>query len=166
MDERSLFRWILNPWVIGSAFIIALILTIATLAVVWFTRPARSIPAPATAVLNVIPAPTATQPAPTPTPQLSPTPSLPVPPAPAPGEIAVGAYVQIAGTGGDGLRLRTEPGLEGQVRMLGAEAEVFQVSEGPREIDGYTWWYLVGPYDESRRGWAVANYLSVVQNPE
>jgi hypothetical protein len=50
--------------------------------------------------------------------------------------------------------------------MLGAEAEVFQVSDGPREIDGYTWWYLVGPYDESRRGWAVANYLSVVQNPE
>jgi hypothetical protein len=82
-----------------------------------------------------------------------------------PGVIAVGAYVQITGTGGDGLRLRTDPGLNSEVRLLGAEAEVFQVNEGPQEADGYTWWYLVGPYDSSRRGWAVANFLAIVQNP-
>jgi hypothetical protein len=115
--------------------------------------------------LNVIPAPTATVPAPTMTvpPQLTPT-SL-VPPSPPPGVIAVGAYVQISGTGGDGLRLRTEPGLDNEVRILGSESEVFQVEDGPKDIDGYTWWYLVGPYDSSRRGWAVSNYLSVVQSP-
>ena len=73
--------------------------------------------------------------------------------------------MQISGTGGDGLRLRTEPGLESEVRMLGLEAEVFQVKDGPREVDGYNWWYLVAPVDTTRRGWAVANYLAVVQNP-
>jgi len=49
--------------------------------------------------------------------------------------------------------------------LLGSEAEVFRVQDGPREVDGYTWWYLVGPFDETRRGWAVANYLQIVQNP-
>ena len=87
----------------------------------------------------------------------------PFPPA---GVIATGAYVQITGTGGDGLRLRTEPGLNADVRILGAEAEVFLVQDGPRQVDGYTWWYLVGPYDSTRRGWAVSNYLAVVQNPQ
>jgi hypothetical protein len=75
------------------------------------------------------------------------------------------AYVQISGTGGDGLRLRVEPGLKSEVRILGAEDEVFEVKDGPREADGFTWWYLVGPYDQTRRGWAVSNYLQVVQNP-
>jgi hypothetical protein len=51
------------------------------------------------------------------------------------------------------------------VRFLGLEAEVFQVSDGPRQVDGYTWWFLVAPYDASVQGWAVANYLAVVQNP-
>lgn len=73
--------------------------------------------------------------------------------------------MQIVGTGGDGLRLRTEPGLDSQVRLLGAEAEVFQIREGPQDVAGYTWWYLVAPYDESRQGWAVSNYLALIQNP-
>jgi hypothetical protein len=88
-----------------------------------------------------------------------------VPPSPPPGEIAVGAYVQITGTSGAGLRFREQPGLEAPVLMLGAEAEVFKVEQGPQDADGYVWWYLVGPYDPARHGWAVANYLEVVQNP-
>jgi hypothetical protein len=88
-----------------------------------------------------------------------------VPPSPPAGEISIGAYVQILDTGGAGLRLRSEPSLNGQVLLLGSEAEVFEVKDGPVEMDGYTWWYLVGPFDETRRGWAVANYLNLVQNP-
>jgi hypothetical protein len=49
--------------------------------------------------------------------------------------------------------------------MLGVEAEVFQVRDGPRDVDGYVWWFLVAPTDETRGGWAVSNYLAVVQNP-
>ncbi len=86
-------------------------------------------------------------------------------PSPPPGVIAVGDYVQIVGTGGDGLRLRGEPGLAAQVLMLGSESEVFKVDEGPREADGYTWWRLIGPFDTNRGGWAAVNFLQVVQNP-
>ncbi len=73
--------------------------------------------------------------------------------------------MQVVGTGGTGLRLRDEAGLNGKVNTLGGEAEVFQVKDGPKDLDGYTWWYLVGPYDANRRGWAVANYLKIIQNP-
>ena len=93
------------------------------------------------------------------------TPSSEAPPSPVPGLISIGAYVQVGGTGGDGLRLRLAPGLASQVRLLGSEAEVFRVDEGPIEMDGYTWWYLVGPFDESRHGWGVSNYLLQVEKP-
>lgn len=75
--------------------------------------------------------------------------------------------MQISGTGGDGLRLRTGAGLDNEVGFLGLEAEVFQIIDGPQEADGYTWWLLEAPYDEGqqRRGWAVANYLASIQNP-
>jgi hypothetical protein len=69
------------------------------------------------------------------------------------------------GTGGKGLRLRVEPNLEAEVRLLGADDEIFEVQEGPQQSGGYTWWYLVGPYDEARHGWAVEDFLIVVQNP-
>jgi hypothetical protein len=162
----NLLRWIVNPWVVGGAIIFALVMLMATLSLLWFTRPERSSAMPATAILNIIPAPTASQPPATPLPGKTPTPSPPVPPSPMPGVISVGSYVQISGTSGDGLRLRTDPSLDSEVRLLGSESEVFQVKEGPKEVDGYTWWYLVGPYDPSRRGWAVSNYLVVVQNPQ
>lgn len=167
MDIRTLIRWLLNPWVIGAALILGLLLLGATLGLMWYTRPGPQPPAGSTAIMQVVRAPTATPipPTLTPTPDVTPTPSVQVPPAPEPGVIGVGAYVQISGTGGDGLRLRASPGLKSEVRLLGAEAEVFQVSEGPQEADGYTWWYLKGPYDPARQGWAVANFLTAVQGP-
>ena len=76
--------------------------------------------------------------------------------------MGIGAYVQIYGTGGDGLRLRAGPGTDNPPLFLGKESEVFQIKNGPKESGGFTWWYVVAPYDESRKGWAVQNYLSVV----
>lgn len=122
---------------------------------------APTAPAP---TLRVIYAPSATSTA-SPTPRVTPTPTLNVPPAPPPGVLAAGAYVQISGTGGDGLRLRAAAGLNADVRFLGLEAEVFRIVEGPREVDGYVWFNLVAPYDETRTGWAVSNFLAVVQAP-
>lgn len=118
-------------------------------------------PAP---TLMVIYAPSAT-PTASPTPRVTPTPTLNVPPPPPPGVLAPGAYVQISGTGGDGLRLRADAGLNAEVRFLGLEAEVFRISDGPREVDGYVWFNLVAPYDETRTGWAASNFLAVVQAP-
>jgi hypothetical protein len=79
--------------------------------------------------------------------------------------IAVGNYVQISGTEGEGLRIRAEPGLNGDFQFLGYDSEVFIVQDGPREVDGFTWWYLVAPYDETRVGWAAADFLSYVPAP-
>lgn len=165
MNEKSIFRWLINPWVIGGALIFALLLLAVMIGLLLMTRPGPAAARPATAVLNVIPAPTATpRPTITPTLTLTPTPDGATP-APGEGNIQVGSFVQVAGTGGDGLRIRTEPGLISDMRILGAEGETFQVTDGPRQMDGYTWWYLEGAEDTSRSGWAVANYLALVQGP-
>ena len=112
--------------------------------------------------LTVIPAPAATA-----TPRATSTPLIatttPVaPPPPREGVVTVGAYVQIRGTGGDGLRLRAQPGLDAPILALAKEEEVFRVAEGPHSADGYTWWRLEAPDGAPRGGWAVANYLSVL----
>ena len=45
------------------------------------------------------------------------------------------------------------------------EFGIFLVKNGPQQADGYTWWYLVAPYDSTRAGWAAANFLAVVPSP-
>jgi hypothetical protein len=113
--------------------------------------------------LTVIPGPTST-------PDVQPTatldPLLVGTPTPEAGVIAIGGYVQISGTEGEGLRMRSAPGLDSELLFLGYDAEVFEVRDGPQEVDGYTWWYLVAPYDENRAGWAASDYLSVVPGPQ
>lgn len=164
MDSRAISRYIFSPWVIGGSIVVGVSLLCASLTFLSASRSRRNAVPPATAIVNVIPMPSVT-PTSTITPTISPdlTPTLPVPPAA--GDIVIGDYVQVTGTGGDGVRLRSDPGLNGTILFLGLEAEVFQVSDGPRQVDGYTWWFLVAPYDNSVRGWAVANYLAEVQNP-
>ena len=154
---------LINLRVIGGAFVVASCMLLTSLGLLWATRSSSSEIKQSTAVMNLIPAETPATPGGEAPGSASMTQT--VPPSPPPGVIAVGAYVQITGTSGAGLRFREQPGLEAPVLMLGAEAEVFRVEEGPQDADGYVWWYLVGPYDPARRGWAVANYLEVVQNP-
>jgi len=163
MDREALLRYFFNPWVVTGAIGLGLALLCASIFALWVTRAAPTALPPATAVLNVIPIPSPTPILPTPSPTPQSTPSVPLPPASE--AISIGALVQVSGTGGDGLRLRAEPGLNSQVLFLGLESEVFQVSDGPRQADGYTWWLLVAPYDPTLSGWAVANYLVVVQSP-
>lgn len=151
---------------LAGALATAIVLVLSAAIFLAMTRPTEEIPASGTAMVLVIEAPSPT-PSLTPTPRVTATPTRDVPPSPLPGVIAAGAYVQIHGTGGDGLRLRAGAGLDQPVGFLGLESEVFLVVEGPEEKDGYEWWLLESPYDEGqrRRGWAVSNYLSVVQNP-
>ncbi len=80
-------------------------------------------------------------------------------------EIDVGEWVIVADTDGDRLRIRTQPGLSSEVEFLAYENDVFQVEGGPEDRDGYVWWFLVNPYDSSKSGWAVANYLRRMENP-
>jgi hypothetical protein len=154
-----------NIWVIGGAVLTALMLFAVTILLLWSLRVEPDVSTPATAMLNVIYLPTSTPTVITPTPAVDTPATEPAPPSPPPGIITLGAFVQITGTGGDGLRLRSEPSLQSDVLILGLESEVFQVQEGPRSGDGYTWWFLVAPYEDTVGGWAAANFLEVVQNP-
>jgi hypothetical protein len=157
MDVREIF----NRWVILGALLLAGMLLLMTAIAVGLTSARRPsdvgfVPADVT----VIPAPTGTSGAP-PTPTIDPFAS---PTSPA--GIAIGNYVQITGTEGQGLRIRAEPGLAGEFQFLAYDAEVFVVQDGPREVDGYVWWYLSAPYDETRVGWAAADFLSYIPAPE
>ncbi len=142
-------------WV-GALAVACLLVTIGGSAVLF--RPAAAGTAtPFPLPVTIIPAPTST---PRPTPTLDPLAQLTV--TAQPDQIAPGRYVQIGGTGGDGLRLRAAPGLDGTPLFLGFDAEVFEVRDGPQVADGYTWWFIVSPYDEKRSGWAAADYLEVI----
>lgn len=125
-----------------------------------FLRPGVSAAEEVTAVYTLIPAPTftglpgvlqASTSTPTTDPLLNPT------------GIRVGGYVQVFGTGGEGLRLRAKPGTSSPVMFLAMEEEVFQVLDGPIPAGNYVWWFLQAPYDKNRNGWAAADFLKIVE---
>lgn len=152
-------------WILLGAIILAGILYIGFIIFVSSLRPASpSDYTFSTAVITIIPAPTLTSVIVIPTSeQPTPTATLQVP-VPT-GGISVGTYVKITGTNGNGLNLRTAPGTTSPIRFLGMDDEVFQVKDGPKQVDNLIWWYLQAPYDTTRNGWAAANYLTVIQNP-
>ena len=96
------------------------------------------------------------EPAPTKTPEQPPLPQ---------DSFQHGQLVTVFGTGGDGLRLRNQPNLNGVIGFLALENEVFRVNDGPVYSDGYMWWYLINPYDNNKAGWGVANYLRSLDSP-
>ena len=151
----------LNRWVIFGALGFAAILLLITLIIIGWMSPRFSPDVGfAPADLTMIPAPTHT-----PNVTAVPTTDPFVTPTLDPTSINIDGYVQITGTEGEGLRIRLAPGLGGETVFRGEEAEVFIVKDGPQSVDGYTWWYLVAPYDETRAGWAAADFLAVVPSP-
>ncbi len=151
----------LNRFVIIGTICFAGILLIATLILIGWTSPRFSPEVGfAPADLTMIPAPTHT-----PNVTLMPVADLNVTPTLIPGAIGIGGYVQISNTDGEGLRVRSAPGLNGDTVFFASESEVFAVRDGPQTADNYTWWYLVASYDETRAGWAVADFLAVVPSP-
>jgi hypothetical protein len=111
---------------------------------------------------TIIPGPTSTVYSPTATATRVPTATSNLPAAPLPGMIGVGVSVQITGTEGSGLNIRSQPGLGTDIRFVALDSEIFEVRDGPQVVDEITWWLLVTPLDENRSGWAAANYLSLV----
>lgn len=126
------------------------------------TRAAGAAQQAAPPALIRIPRPTATaSPAPTALAPDTPTPEVPGPT----GVIQVGDLIEVFGTSGNGVRLRSAPTLDGTVNGLGMDSDVFQVEDGPVEAEGHVWWFLVNPYDTTRQGWAVADYVRSLQGP-
>jgi len=156
MNVRQLF----NRWVIlGALGFAGLLILITAISIGLTSSPQTADVGFAPADVTVIAAPTVTSSAP-------PTPTIdPFAPTVAPTGIALGNYVQITGTDGEGLRIRSEPGLNSNPEFLGFDSEVFIVQDGPRTVDGFVWWYLVAPYDQSRAGWAASDFLSYIPAP-
>lgn len=157
--RKSKFNFSL--WIIPVGLGIGVVLFAVLITAANFLQPESEKTQKATAVLTIIYAPTST---PVFFSTLAVTPSattgtsgLTI------GGIGQGMFVQITGTGGTGLRLRKDPGTNAEILFLGYESEVFKVMDGPKELDGYIWWYLTAPYDANRSGWAASNYLSVIE---
>ena len=160
-DSLGYIPW----WLLAVVAVLFFMAAIVLVGVVSLTRTA-DLPQP-TATVMLVTAPassivtTATIQSPPTTEATEPTST---PPPPPPGQVTIGSYVQVTGTGDDGfLNLRAEPSLKSQVQYLALEREVFQVQAGPTEANGFVWWYLIDPATNTRSGWAVQNYLQVVE---
>jgi len=149
---------LLNPWVIAGAIFIASVLLVVTFLAAGSVNPPDQLTYSGEAALTVLPVPTQKPTVVPPTPALSAT-------LETNGSIQIGGYVKISGTESEGLRFRGDPSLNGEIVYLGYEDEVFLVKDGPEDQDGYLWWYLEAPLNETRFGWAVSNYLQPAQNP-
>jgi hypothetical protein len=167
MNQSSWMKNIFNVWVwLGGIVLAGIVLVCVGLlittihptqskAFIYSTPVVTKIPAPT--FTPVLAAPTAID---TSTPETSPNPSQPG------GPIKIGIYVQILGTNGDGLRIRSGAGTSNSTRFIGMDSEVFLVKDGPVEVDNLTWWLLEAPYDKSRTGWAAGSYLGLVKAPQ
>ncbi len=127
---------LINIWTIAGALLVAGCLLLTTLLLIGWMRPHQGgdlgfVPADVT----VIPPSTAT-PSPAPTPSPAGTPGL------SNGEIGIGAYVQITGTEGAGLRIRSAPGLNSDTVFRGRGSRDVQ---GAGWTQGCRWAYLVVP---------------------
>jgi len=162
----KIFRYIFNFKVLLGATVFGVGVFAVLVWVLWSAKTNDTAQVPATAILKIIEAPTQTPPGIriTPTPTQAPTTASQATPAPS-GDIAIGDYVQVSGTGGDGLRLHNNAGVSTKVNYVAKESEVFIVKDGPIDADGFVWWELEDPYNNNTVGWGVANYLAVLQNP-
>jgi len=159
IDYARLF----TPKVFAGAIGVALFLLIVTFVWIELSAPPASNPAGMLAVVTTIALPPATS-APAATPTFDPYAPTPTPTA-MPGQIDIGAYVQITGTQGQGLRIRSDPGLNSKQLFLGFDTEAYTVIEGPRDADGYTWYRITAINDQTREGWAASNFLTLIPKP-
>jgi hypothetical protein len=99
---------------------------------------------------------------PTLTPTVISTATIGVRPSPLPGTIGIGGYVQVFGTDGTSLNIRSSSGLNGNIVFQALDGELFVIEDGPVVSDNYTWWKIKSSVDANRTGWAVDNYLAPI----
>ena len=157
------FDRLFTPKVFIGAVVVAVSLLVLTFGWILLSAPPAPNASGLMAKVTDIPMPSAT-PAPAASPTFDPYASTPTPTL-SPGQFSVGQFVQISGTQGLGLRIRSEPGLNGTQLFLGFDTEAYTVLDGPREVDGYAWYYLAAINDQKRTGWAASNFLTLIPAP-
>jgi hypothetical protein len=157
---RKLWSLVWSGPVIAGSILVAAVLLLALVAYLYFLPPPDDYGTEPTASIYVIEGPTAT---------LIPPTLTPAPPATATPEIVtdtkinIGSLVQIFGTDGEGLNLRSEPNTSAPIQFLGYDLELFEVVDGPVQAEGYWWWFLETPVEKTRSGWAVELYLDLIE---
>jgi hypothetical protein len=68
-------------------------------------------------------------------------------------ELEIGGKATIATSNGDSLNVRSDAGTAYEIRAKARPGTVVDVINGPRDADGFTWWYIELP--DGRAGWAV-----------
>ncbi len=71
--------------------------------------------------------------------------------------LQTGSFARVTGTGAYGLRMRFGPGLDFVTIRFADEGETLEVTGGPEQSDGLTWWRLRD--DQGNIGWGAAEYL-------
>ena len=142
-----------------------MLLLCGSLAYILLMRPAAAASSnldAATSALTIIPAPSST-PLPLP-PTLTPLPPTPL--ALRDSRAGSDRHRRLCAThhGGVGSPSAHEPGLNADF-FSAFDSEVFLVTKGPQQADGYTWWYLTASYDAARSGWAAQDFLAVIPSP-
>ncbi|MGB7338190.1 MAG: hypothetical protein WBC91_04795 [Phototrophicaceae bacterium] len=86
----------------------------------------------------------------------------PVQISPTPAAIRIGSVVIVDGVDLNTLNVRNIASLtDSSILFRAAEAEIFNIVDGPAQSDGFTWWQIQDPNDVNRIGWAVSNFLTV-----
>ena len=70
-------------------------------------------------------------------------------------DLEIGGKATIGTSNGDSLNVRSDAGTAFEIRAKARPGTVVDVVDGPRDADGFTWWYIELP--DGRAGWAVAS---------
>jgi hypothetical protein len=162
-SRKSGKKSIFNPITLMTSLILIIGMILMSLVVIFLARdPQLNVNTPLELTKVSAFTPTSRIVSPTSTPSPTPTSIFFLPE----GVIGVGAYVQVSGTEGAGLRMRADPGLGTAIKFTALDSEVFLVIDGPIEDDGYTWWHLEAPYDQTRNGWSAGDFLTPIEEED
>ena len=150
-SKKTLIATFITLLLLLAVFVIVIILTL---------KPTNQ--STYSAELTLLPGITNTPILPTNTPTSIPSPTIGIRPSPLPGTIGIGGYVQVFGTNGTSLNIRTAAGLNGNLVFQALDGELFVIIDGPQTVDGYSWWKIQSSVESSRTGWAVDNYLAPI----
>jgi hypothetical protein len=143
--------------------VVVLVLAVGALWTVYALRGQWSEPGPTPTPIIWTPTAVA-MPTGNPTLATTPTPAEQPLPTVSPG-IAIGGTIRVIGTEGQGLSLRSGPGVDYQRMDVALDGETFLVVDGPTTAGGSVWWKIRDPDNAERTWWAVANFLEPIEQP-
>jgi uncharacterized hydrophobic protein (TIGR00271 family) len=116
-------------------------------------------PSPTSTPTAILTSTATPSPTPTNTPTLTPTPTH----TPTPTPTATPVLAQVGGTGGLGVWMFREPGLQAGKIVAWRDGTMMIVAGGPVEADGYLWIQVIDPV--GRLGWIPDRYLIYLGRP-